>query len=167
MLEYGAGTGLLAEQLAPHVGELTLAEPSAGMRDVLHHKVSEGVLPDARVLDLDLVRDPAPDDRFDLIVTLMVLHHIIDLAPVLSGFAELLTDDGSLCVIDLDAEDGSFHTDGFDGHDGFEHAWLGDRLTEAGFTPPRFEPCGETEKEGRRYTLFLAICHPLHRTELG
>lgn len=157
LLEYGAGTGLLAEQLRAHVGHVTLAEPSRGMRDVLEDKTSGGSLAGAEVLDLDLVRDPPPDREFDLIVTLMVLHHIPDLTPVLGGFATLLADGGTLCVIDLDEEDGTFHSDGFDGHDGFAQAWLAEQLTEAGFTAPHFAPCGHTDKDGRSYGLFLAI----------
>jgi ubiquinone/menaquinone biosynthesis C-methylase UbiE len=158
LLEYGAGTGLLAQELAPHVGEITLAEPSTGMRQVIEAKIDAGALPRARVLDLDLSRDPAPDDRFDLIVTLMVLHHIPDLAPVLSGFARMLDHNGELCVIDLDREDGSFHSEGFDGHHGFDHAGLGAALAEAGFDQPRFETCGTVERDGRDYGLFLAAC---------
>ncbi len=162
VLEYGAGTGLLAQQLAPDVGPLTLAEPSAGMREVLHAKVAAGVLPDARILDLDLTRDLVPDERFDLILGLMVLHHIPDLPPVLQAFATMLSPGGTLCVIDLDREDGSFHGDGFDGHDGFDHDHLGAELADAGFAPPRFVPCGAVERDGRSYGLFLATCRLRH-----
>lgn len=163
LLEYGAGTGLLAEQLRANVGHIALAEPSRGMREVLEVKTAGGSLAGAEVLDLDLVRDPPPDRSFDVIVTLMVLHHIPDLTPVLEGFATLLVDGGTLCVIDLDEEDGSFHGDGFEGHEGFAHAWLAERLTEAGFTAPDFEPCSHTEKDGRNYGLFLAICQRKQR----
>lgn len=158
LLEYGAGTGLLTEQLLPHVGHATLAEPSSGMREVLDAKVADGRLAGADVLDLDLSRDAPPATRHDVIVALMVLHHIPDLAPVLEGFATLLTDGGTLCVIDLEEEDGSFHNPGFDGHDGFAHDWLTERLAAAGFGPPRFGPCGHVDKNGRSYELFLATC---------
>ena len=160
LLEYGAGTGLLTEQLLPYVGHATLAEPSSGMRDVLDAKVADGRLAGAQILDLDLSRDAAPASRHDLIVALMVLHHIPDLTPVLAGFATLLAHGGTLCVIDLEEEDGSFHGPGFDGHDGFARDWLSERLAVAGFGPPRFEPCGHVDKNGRSYELFLATCSP-------
>ncbi len=89
VLEYGAGTGLLAQELAADVGEITLADPSAGMREVVAAKIDAGVLPDARVSDLDLATDPLPDERYDLVVALMALHHIPELEPVLTGFAEV------------------------------------------------------------------------------
>jgi predicted TPR repeat methyltransferase len=160
LLEYGAGTGLVAQSLAEHVGALTLADPSAGMREVMVAKVAAGALPaDTRIWDLDLASEPPPpDERFELLVTVMALHHIPDLAPVLAGFAELLEFGGHLGVVDLEAEDGSFHADdpGFDGHHGFARDGLTDRLDAAGFTEVRFATCFEVEKAERSYPLFLA-----------
>ena len=94
VLEYGAGTGLVAQALRDQVGPLTLADPSEGMRAVMQAKVDAGTLPGARVWSLDLTTDPPPEERFDLIVTVMALHHIADLGPVLAGFAALLAPGG-------------------------------------------------------------------------
>lgn len=166
LLEYGAGTGLVSEQLAPSVGPITLADPSEGMRQVAQAKVESGALPDTtRVWGLDLTSEAVPEDRFDLIVTVMTLHHIADLATVLAGFATLLDDEGRLCIIDLEEEDGSFHAAG-DGeeagshhaHDGFSAAALTKLLGEAGFTT-RFEhSIHDVTKNDRPYPLFLATC---------
>jgi predicted TPR repeat methyltransferase len=159
LLEYGAGTGLLSQALADHVGRITLAEPSAGMRSVMVDKVAAGTLPDdVRIWDLDLATGAVPDERFDLVATVMTLHHIHDLAPVLRGFATLLADGGYLCIVDLEEEDGSFHSSdsGFDGHHGFGAAALEELLHVAGFRDVRFEQCHEIEKEGGTYPLFLA-----------
>jgi SAM-dependent methyltransferase len=160
LLEYGAGTGLVAQSLAEHVGAVTLADPSAGMREAMVAKVASGTLPaDTRIWDLDLTSDPPPPgERFELVVTVMALHHIRDLAPVLAGFAELLGTGDHLGIVDLEAEDGSFHADdpGFDGHHGFARDGLTDRLDAAGFTDVRFATCFEVEKEDRGYPLFLA-----------
>jgi predicted TPR repeat methyltransferase len=161
LLEYGAGTGLVSQSLADHVGSVTLAEPSAGMRAVMHDKVAAGSLPpDARIWDLDLSTGETPTDRFDLVVTVMTLHHIPNLEPVLTGFASLLGDGGDLCVVDLEREDGSFHSSDvdFDGHHGFDRTALAAQLEAAGFTDVRFQPCYEIEKEGGRFPLFLARC---------
>jgi len=159
VLDYGAGTGLLSEGLVGHVGALLLADPSAGMREVARQKVAAGVLPDAQVLDLDLTRDPVPDLEVDAIVTMMALHHIPDLTPVLTAFAALLPAGGTLAIVDLEEEDGSFHDEDFDGHHGFDRVQLTASLGEAGFDPPRFEHAFRVPKEDRTYDLFLAVAH--------
>jgi len=157
LLEYGAGTGLLAEQLIEDVGSITFAEPSRGMRDVLAAKVADGRLPAATIWDLDLARDPVPDARFDLIASMMTLHHIPDLAAVLDGFHRLLTDDGVLCIIDLEEDvDQSFHTEDFDGHHGFDRERLTGDLRRAGFVDIGFESCHTITRDTGTYEVFLA-----------
>jgi predicted TPR repeat methyltransferase len=158
LLEYGAGTGLLTEALRDAVGPVTMADTSAGMRDVMHAKVDAGVIPDARIWDLDLATEPAPDEQFDLVVTAMTLHHIHDLTPVLSGFAGLLVEGGHLCVVDLEEEDGSFHTGDFDGHHGFRRLDLAAQLEAAGFGAVAFQDCHHVERDGVSYPLFLVTC---------
>jgi SAM-dependent methyltransferase len=112
----------------------------------------------ARIWNLDLATDAVPAERFDLVVTVMTLHHIHDLTPVLNGFAALLADGGHVCIIDLEEEDGSFHSDDpdFDGHHGLPRAALTEQLEAAGFGDVRFERCYDMEKQGRTYPLFLA-----------
>lgn len=158
VLEYGAGTGLVSQELATSVGPLTLADSSAGMREVMHAKLATGALPaTTRVWDLDLSTGSIPDERFDLVVTVMTLHHIPDLAPVLDGFARLLDDGGHLCVVDLVKEDGSFHRGGdFHGHHGFDMHDLSAELESAGFTDVHIEQVYEVVKDGATYPLFLA-----------
>jgi predicted TPR repeat methyltransferase len=160
VFEYGAGTGLVSQELATSVGPITLADASAGMREVMHSKVATGALPaSTRIWDLDLSTGSVPDERFDLVVTVMTLHHIVDLTPVLHGFANLLDGGGRLCVVDLVKDDGSFHRDGdFHGHNGFDTHDLSARLESAGFTDVRVEQIHEIVKDGATYPLFLAAC---------
>ena len=158
LLEYGAGTGLVTQSLLHHVGPVTVADSSVGMRAVLHRKVADGRLPaGTRVWDLDLERQVAPAERFDLVVSSMVLHHVRDLTPVLRGFAALLGDGGHLCVADLDLEDGSFHaqTHDFDGHAGFDRAGLARAVEAEGFAVEGFAEAAPVEKEGTAYPVFL------------
>ena len=121
------------------------------MREVLHRKVATGAIPDARVWDLDLSTQPPPDERFDLVVTVMVLHHVADVGAVLAAFHRLLESGGHLCVADLEEEDGSFHGEGFEGHRGFAPAALASELEGAGFANVRVEPCGSIERDGATY----------------
>lgn len=157
LLEYGAGTGLVAQALAGDVGSVTLADSSAGMRRVMEEKVAAGVLPGARVWDLDLEVQPAPDERFDLVVTSLVLHHVRELDKVLAAFAELLAPGGWVCIADLDREDGTFHSHDFDVHHGFDRDELADRLTAAGLTDVSVGDCTELVRDGVTYWVFLAV----------
>ena len=157
MLEYGAGTGLVSQALRDSVGPITLVDTSAGMREVMQTKIAAGAITDARVWDLDLATALVPDEPFDLIVTVLTLHHLHHLDPVLANFAALLAGGGRLAIVDLDKEDGTFHKDGFDGHHGFDHAALGADLARAGFTGITFAPCHELVRDGRPYSLFLAL----------
>jgi len=159
LLEYGAGTGLVSQALCDTVGPVTVADTSAGMRKVMEDKVESGVIAHARVWDLDLASAPQPasEERFDLIVTVLALHHLPRLEPVLSNFATLLAEGGHLAIADLDEEDGTFHGDGFDGHHGFDHDALANDLRKAGFTNVSFQRCHQIVRDGRTYPLFLAI----------
>lgn len=158
MLEYGPGTGLVSQALQDSVGPITLADSSAGMLEVLRDKVAAGAIADARVWDFDLSRDAVPDERFDLIVTSMVLHHIPDVRPALEGFAALTEPGGRLCVADLEHEDGSFHEPDFEGHHGFDRDDLAARLEAAGFEGVTFRHCYEITRPEGSFPLFLATC---------
>jgi len=105
LLEYGAGTGLVSQALSNSVGPITMADTSAGMRTVMEAKIAGGVISDARVWDLDLSTAPlhAADEQFDLIVTVLTLHHLPRVEPVLSNFATLLAASGHLAIVDLSA----------------------------------------------------------------
>jgi SAM-dependent methyltransferase len=135
---------------------VTLADTSAGMREVLQAKIAGGALREARVWAVNLETEPAPDEQFDLIVTVMTMHHILDLGRVLASFAGLLAPGGHVCIADLDKEDGSFHTGDFGGHHGFERGPLGEALTRAGFRDVEFSDCTRLERDGQTYPVFLA-----------
>jgi len=158
MLEYGAGTGLVTQALRESVGAVTLADTSAGMREVMRAKIAAGALTEARVWDLDLATQPVPDEHFDLIVAVLTLHHIDNTDAVLSGFAKLLSENGTLCIVDLDEEDGSFHGVDFGGHRGFARSSFASELADAGFTDVVFQDCHHIVRDGVNYPLFLASC---------
>ena len=158
VLEFGAGTGLLTQALREDVGPATLTDTSAGMRQVMEDKIAAGAIPDARVWDLDLSSGPLPDDRFDLVVSLMALHHIPDTDAVLANVAALLDPGGRVAIVDLDAEDGSFHgQDRHDVHHGFERNDLAERLRRAGFVDVEVGDCASVERGDGTFPLFLAV----------
>jgi ubiquinone/menaquinone biosynthesis C-methylase UbiE len=135
LIDVGAGTGLLGLALVDDVGSVTLADPSAGMIEVANEKLAGGDLPTVHAVHHDLIADPPPADRFDLAVSLLVLHHIEDTAAALAGIRALLVPDGRIALADLDTEDGSFHTAEAEGihHHGFDRRALERLATGAGF----------------------------------
>lgn len=157
VLEYGAGTGLVTQALGERVGEAVLADNSAGMRRVMLDKIAAGTLPNAQVWDLDLEHRAPPEERFDLVLTALVLHHVHELDLVLSRFAELLLPGGHVAIADLDPASDPAHQHDFDVHHGFDRAELTERLTRAGFVDVRLEDCGGLVREGVPYTVFLAV----------
>ncbi|HEX9050349.1 MAG TPA: class I SAM-dependent methyltransferase [Anaeromyxobacter sp.] len=160
VLEYGAGTGLLGLALQPLVREVTLADVSREMLAVADRKIAAGGLRNATTLLLDLTSSPAPGPPFDLVCTLMTLHHIPDTGAILRAFRAALSSGGAVCIADLDREDGAFHGPGFTGHDGFDRSELREKLERSGFADVRFETVFEVNKVTaagpRAFPVFLA-----------
>ncbi len=158
-LEYGCGTGLLSFELCNELGNITLADRSAGMLDVLGEKIAAAQVTHLTPVQLDLLTDPLPTRRFDLIYSLMTLHHILDTRRILSCFHQLLLPGGYLCIADLDREDGSFHKEPFEGHFGFDRQALGELTMAVGFEVLGFETVYEMVKmvddQPRAYPIFL------------
>ncbi|MEO8465901.1 MAG: class I SAM-dependent methyltransferase [Gammaproteobacteria bacterium] len=157
-LEYGAGTGLLSFCLRDTLGPITLADTSAGMRAVAERKILAANERQMRVADLDVMRDAVPKQRYDLVYSMMTLHHVADIARGLAAFHTLLKKGGFLCIADLDAEDGSFHGPDVDVHHGFERSAIGKALATAGFIDVAIGDCFVVEHGPRQYPMFLATC---------
>ena len=160
-LEYGAGTGLLGFMLRPKLGELTLADLSDGMLAVARAKIDAARDPHVHARKLDLLADPLPPARFDLIFSAMTLHHIPDTDGILRRFRAVLRAPGVLAIADLDTEDGSFHGAGFDGHNGFDRGELGRKARAAGFADVRFVTAHVMQKASAgkpgTYPIFLMV----------
>ena len=147
-LEYGCGTGLLSFALQGDLGQITLADTSQGMLDVLTEKIAAASVTNMRPLKLDLSADALPNEHFDLTYSLMTLHHIPDTKGTLKKFHNLLAPGGWLCIADLDKEDGTFHTDGTtDVHKGFERGELQQWVEDVGFTGVKFSTAFEIKKK--------------------
>jgi ubiquinone/menaquinone biosynthesis C-methylase UbiE len=132
-LEYGCGTGLLSFALQPYLARITLADTSEGMLAVLKEKLASSGIRNMTPVKLDLLTDPLPRERYQLIYSLMTLHHLPDTDQVLRDFHTLLDRPGFLCIADLEQEDGSFHGPDFSGHKGFAPHELTARAAGAGF----------------------------------
>lgn len=191
-LDYGCGTGMLSFPLKDALGHITLKDSSAGMLEVLREKIAALGVGNMSVRQADLSSQPpsltpnpsdeaptlrypegrgerraSPGDdyeteRYDLIYSSMVLHHIPDTAGILATFHALLNPGGWLCAADIDQEDGSFHGIDIDVHHGFTREALRLQAETAGFSDVRFDTVFEIVKdtaEGgtRAYPVFLMV----------
>jgi 2-polyprenyl-3-methyl-5-hydroxy-6-metoxy-1,4-benzoquinol methylase len=158
-LDYGCGTGLLSFPLKHELGAILMADSSGGMLEVVAEKIAAQDVANMTTLQLDLLVDPPPAQRFDLIVTSMTLHHVPDTDHILRVFHGMLNPGGYLCIADLDQEDGSFHGPEVDVHHGFDRADLGQRAAQAGFADIQFQTvfsiAKERESGTREYPVFL------------
>lgn len=158
-LDYGSGTGLLSFPLKDELGSILLADSSSGMLDVAARKIVEQGVTNMTTVKMDLLTDPLPAQRFDLVYTSMTLHHVPDTDRILKIFHDLLKPGGHLCIADLDKEDGSFHGLEVDVHHGFDRVELTRHALQAGFDGISFQTVFNISKEQesgtRNYPVFL------------
>lgn len=129
VLDFGCGTGLLGGHFAGLAGPVTFADISAKMLAQVDGKIRQQEWPGCQTLDLGKV--PLAGS-WDLIVSLMALHHIDDHRGTIGDLAACLAPGGALCLCDLVTEDGSFHPDEVVPHNGFDPAELVDLLEARG-----------------------------------
>ncbi|MGM0385099.1 MAG: class I SAM-dependent DNA methyltransferase [Actinomycetota bacterium] len=162
LFEFGCGTGLLSLALHPRPARALLTDTSEGMLDVVRGKIAAENLAGWEASPLDLTTTDGPEHAFDLVVSLLALHHVHDVPALLARFRRLLRPGGWLAISDLDDDDGQFHdTHTHRHHDGFDRATLARWLADAGFHDVEFATPHLLTKvvEGveRDFPLFLAV----------
>ena len=116
VLDFGCGTGLLGFHFAGAAESIFFADTSAGMLEQVSQKARERNLAKAYTL---LLEDKGLEGEYDLIVSLMALHHIPDHEGAIRDLAVHLAPGGMLFLCDLESEDGSFHGETVVPHNGF------------------------------------------------
>ncbi|KAK5125874.1 hypothetical protein LTR08_005121 [Meristemomyces frigidus] len=115
VLEIGCGTGILSFLIAPHVERLVAIDAAEGMIEMLEQKLQKPGAPKNIVPVAVLLEDPEdaslpPADpakpngqrqKFDLITSHLVLHHIPDLKAVLETMFGCLTLGGRVMLTDF------------------------------------------------------------------
>lgn len=156
-MEFGAGTGLLSFILANRFNTITMIDSAEGMVEVMQEKVEESQHNNLKPLLFDLTEKAYETSAFDGIFSQMALHHVSDVDAIFERFHSMLNPGGFLAIADLYTEDGSFHGEGFDGHNGFDALELEEKMRKAGFTNVQTETCFTMPKGTENYPLFLMI----------
>ena len=116
VLEIGCGTGIMSFLIAPHVERVVAIDAAEGMIDVLEQKLQKedapkNILPVAVLLEdpedpsLPPASETKPDglrQKFDLITSHLVLHHIPDLKGVLRTMLGCLAIGGRVMLTDFE-----------------------------------------------------------------
>lgn len=154
LVDFGAGTGLLLERIAPHVRKITSIDVSPSMAKQLAEKKDR--LPcELEQLELDLEKTDAPG-VYDGVISSMTLHHIRDVETLLRKFHAMLKPGGFIALSDLDKEDGRFHTEDTGvRHHGFERGWIETAARRAGFSEVATHNASVISKPDGDYPVFL------------
>jgi len=140
-LEFGAGTGILSFMLKDHLKEITLLDSAVEMVNIINEKITTTKVENLKTMFFDLEHGAPLERKFDLIFTQMALHHVDDIDGIIAKFHSMLNPGGFLAIADLYKEDGSFHGDGFNGHNGFNLDELSIILKQNNFLQIRHQEC--------------------------
>lgn len=157
ILDFGCGTGLFGLEFLDHANTLTGVDTSSGMLKVFSEKTKN--IKGVTALNLDLEEAENLEKKYDLILSSMAFHHLKDPAFILGKLANALKADGTIAIVDLEAEDGSFHSDpekmGVK-HFGFSNEQITE-WAEKNHLKVKIKTIHFMEKEGKSYKQFLAI----------
>ena len=155
VMDFGAGTGLVSGKIAPHVERILAVDVSEKMLEQLAAK--EALKGKVEIRCQDILEAPL-EERVNLIVSAMAMHHVEDTAAILRAWNAHLAPGGQIAIADLDTEPGTFHPADADGvfHHGFDRDALVPLVEAAGFTTPKFVTAVEVQRDaGGSYPVFL------------
>lgn len=158
VMDFGAGTGLIATAVAPKVSQVLAVDISESMLEQLAAKPHlKGIV---KPICQDITQQSL-DVQVDGIVSAMALHHVEDTQACLHAFAAHLKSGGFVALADLDTEDGTFHPEGIEGvfHHGFDRTELQQKFEVAGFSNVSFVTAHTVQRapDAPQYPIFLVI----------
>ena len=159
-MEFGCGTGLISFNLSHVFENITLIDNSQGMINVVNEKIKKLNLENINSYCYDLVENSL-DEKYHIIYSSMALHHILDIDKILKKFYNMINSNGTLCIVDLNEDDGRFHKNeaGFSGHNGFSKEWMKNILEANKFSNVKSQTFYKSSKkiddEEVEYSLFI------------
>ncbi|EDP74046.1 methyltransferase domain-containing protein [Hydrogenivirga sp. 128-5-R1-1] len=158
VMDFGAGTGLLTFYIQPFVKQIDAVDNSQGMLDVLKEKAEKANVDNINPILKDLEKNHLGEDKYDLIVSSMTLHHIKNVEKFLKKLYKALKKGGYVAIADLEEEEGTFHSDNEGVHHfGFDKEKVKELYERAGFKDIDVFTVNVINKEGKDYPVFLAI----------
>ncbi|MBF0376293.1 MAG: class I SAM-dependent methyltransferase [Desulfamplus sp.] len=119
--DFGCGTGLLGFHFINIAREVVFIDSSEEMLNQVVQKAKTMNTENYRIL-----AKPEVDhyNKYDLIINLMVFHHINNVEETISQLIGQLKKSSYFAFFDLDSEDGSFHGEDIVPHNGFKREYI-------------------------------------------
>ncbi|MFL0800462.1 MAG: class I SAM-dependent methyltransferase [Agarilytica sp.] len=158
IMDFGSGTGLLLERIAPHVHTITAVDISTSMNRELEKKRSK-LASELEIIEKNLSSSNL-DRTFDGIISSMTMHHIRDIESMLKKFYAMLNENGFVAIADLDIENGSFHTEDTGVfHQGFDRQALLELIENTGFKDEKIRSASTVNKPQGDFSVFLLTAY--------
>eukprot|EP00435_Cladocopium_sp_Y103_P023441 s3568_g5.t1 len=121
-LDFGCGTGLLAFELQPWCSAVVGLDTSQGMLEVMQEKIAAAGMK-SKMRTTGSLQEVG---EFDLIVSMLCIHHVKDCALQLKELSSLLRPSGRLVIVDFEATENAriFHKESERKGDHYEHDGL-------------------------------------------
>lgn len=161
VMEFGCGTGLISLNLKKKISEGLMVDSSSEMIKELEQKLVNRNITNIKTYTGDILESDF-DQKFDVIYSSMVMHHIKDFQSVIQKLVSYLKTNGKLIIVDLLPDNGEFHQhEDFDGHHGFTINEMIEALTEAGLKEVNgrkfYSSYKPLESKKHPYSLFSVI----------
>lgn len=156
IMDFGCGTGLLGFQFIDSAKSIVGIDNSQGMLDVFDEKTKDQSNFESMNINLE---NEDLNRKFDLIVSSMTFHHLINPEAMIFKFSKMLNENGQIALIDLETEDGSFHGENKKmgvHHFGFSKEEVQSWAASADLSTD-YSTVEEIQKNDRVYKLFLAV----------
>ncbi|WP_422134288.1 MULTISPECIES: class I SAM-dependent DNA methyltransferase [unclassified Endozoicomonas] len=154
LMDFGSGTGLLLERIAPHVKKITAIDISPSMNQQLEQKRNK-IHCQLDILEIDLERRDM-DHQYNGVISSMTMHHVKNIEKMFRKLHSMLESEGFIAIADLDKEDGSFHTEDTGvHHHGFDRKAITKAAVDAGFIKVKVTSASVVHKPHGNYPVFL------------
>ncbi len=157
ILDFGSGTGLLTQEIAPYVSSITAVDMSTAMNEVLSKKI-ESFPCSLEVLQIDITKEDYSNKltNIDGIISSMTIHHVQDTEDLLQKFYDMLNENGTIGLADLETENGSFHSEDTGVfHFGFDKDEFLNIAKKVGFKDLKVETISVASKPHGDFPIFL------------
>lgn len=159
-IDFGCGTGLLAEHFVEKANYLLGVDTTQEMLDAFDKKFEQYNQVESCDKNLETQDFSRLMDHIDVIFSAMAFHHLDQPEKVLAKLSQVLNESGKIFVIDLLKEDGSFHPDNAKmgvKHLGFEKEDLLRWTAGLGLKLTSFDIVFNIHKNDRDYPLFMGV----------